>query len=181
VGHNVRSVPDERDFEEVLRTYQDKVYRLCWAMLGDRTLAEDTAQEVFVRVWKALGSYRGESSLSTWIYAITRNTCLTARKRKAADRGISMEAAGVRHAAELAASPGRPPDHRPDILRLVDSLPEQYRQVIRLFHMEEKSYEEVALMLDLPLGTVKTYLHRARKQLAKKLASSFTMSAGERS
>jgi RNA polymerase sigma-70 factor (ECF subfamily) len=174
-------VPGEHDFEQVLRTYQDKVYRLCWAMLGDRALAEDTAQEVFVRVWKSLASYRGESSLSTWIYSITRNTCLTARKKKAADRGISMEETGVRIAAERAGSGAQSPDRTPDILRLVDQLPDQYRQVIRLYHMEEKSYEEVALMLDLPLGTVKTYLHRARKQLAEALAVSSTMTGRERS
>jgi RNA polymerase sigma-70 factor (ECF subfamily) len=72
----------------------------------------------------------------------------------------------VRAAAERAASDLPSPDRQPDILRFVGELPANYRQVVLLFYMEERSYEEVALMLDLPLGTVKTWLHRARTQLA---------------
>lgn len=140
-------------------------------MLGDRALAEETAQDIFVRIWKALPGYHGEASLSTWIYSIARNACLTARKSSASRRGLSLEIPGILHAAECAAAPIRPPDRSPDILRLVEELPPHYREVILLFHMQEKSYEEVASMLDLPLGTVKTYLHRARKQLSDALAA----------
>ena len=84
-------MPDEQQFEAVLRAYQDKVFRLCCAMLGNRSLAEETAQEVFLRIWKALPGYRGESSLSTWIYSITRNTCLTSIKKKAQRRDLSLD------------------------------------------------------------------------------------------
>jgi RNA polymerase sigma-70 factor (ECF subfamily) len=150
----------------VVRSYQDKVFRLCCAMLGDQGLAEETAQDIFLRVWKALPDYRGDSTLSTWIYAIARNACLTARK-KAVHRGLSLENPGIRQAAERAVMSPAGPDRGPDIPRLLDELPAQYREVIVLFHMQEKSYEEVASMLGLPLGTVKTYLHRARKQLAE--------------
>ena len=159
-------MPGDQQFESVLATYQDKVFRLCYAMLGDRAAAEETAQDVFVRIWKALAGYRGEAALSTWIYAITRNACLTALKARTGRRGISLESPGVRAAAERAASDLRGPDRQPDILRFVGELPANYRQVVLLFYMEERSYEEVALMLDLPLGTVKTWLHRARTQLA---------------
>jgi RNA polymerase sigma-70 factor (ECF subfamily) len=165
-------VPDEPQFEEVLGTYQDKVFRLCCAMLGNRALAEETAQDVFLRVWKALPGYRGESSLSTWIYSIARNACFTAMKKRSARRhDFSLDLPAVRHEAEIAAADSRGPDHRPDILRLVAELPDNYRQVILLYHMEEKSYEEVAAMLDLPIGTVRTHLHRARRQLAAALAA----------
>jgi len=162
-------VRDDRQFESVLATYRDKVFRLCYAMLGDRSAAEETAQEVFVRIWKALPGYRGESSLSTWIYAIARNACLTARKRRASRRGVSLEEPGVRVAAERAMSGSHAPDRTPDILRLVGELPPDYREVVMLYYLEERSYDEVALMLDLPLGTVKTWLHRARRQLAAAL------------
>ena len=162
-------MPDDQQFESVLATYQDKVFRLCFAMLGDRAAAEEVAQEVFLRIWKALSRYRGESSLSTWIYSITRNACLTALKSRSGQRSDSLESPGVRAAAERAASGPRTPDRQPDILRLVGQLPENYRRVVMLYHLEERSYEEVALMLDLPLGTVKTWLHRARKQLAEAL------------
>ncbi len=92
-------------------------------------------------------------------------------KKKAERRDFSLEIPSVRHAAEQTAADPCKPDRPLDILRLVSELPAHYRQVILLYHMEEKSYEEVAAMLDLPLGTVKTYLHRARQQLAEALAA----------
>ncbi len=162
-------MPGDQQFESVLATWQDKVFRLCYALLGDRAAAEETAQEVFLRIWKALPGFRGEAALSTWIYAIARNACLTALRARAGRRGLSLESPGVRAAAERAASGPHGPDRQPDILRFVGELPPNYRQVVLLFYMEERSYEEVALMLDLPLGTVKTWLHRARQQLAAAL------------
>ncbi|MGA3186643.1 MAG: sigma-70 family RNA polymerase sigma factor [Bryobacteraceae bacterium] len=145
-------------FEALLAAYQDKVFRLCYSMLGDRAQAEDAAQESFLRVWKAMERYRGESALGTWIFSITRNVCLTFLAKRAARRTAPIEEAGN-------AMPDRPNRQR-DILRLVGQLPDNYRQIVMLFYMEERSYEEVARLLDLPIGTVKTYLHRARKQLA---------------
>ncbi len=143
-------------FEMLLAAYQDKVFRLCYSMLGDRAQAEDAAQESFLRIWKSMDRYRGESSIGTWIFSITRNVCLTAISKR-------------RQSAPLEdADHGEPeaPDRQRDIVRLVGELPENYRQVVMLFYMEERSYEEVARMLDLPMGTVKTHLHRARQQLA---------------
>lgn len=145
-------------FEALLAVYQDKVFRLCYSMLGDRAQAEDAAQDSFLRVWKAMDRYRGDSTLGTWIFSIARNVCLTAISRSAARRPAPIEEA-ERTIAEV-------PDRQRDIVRLVRELPENYRQVVMLFYMEERSYEEVARMLDLPMGTVKTHLHRARQQLA---------------
>jgi RNA polymerase sigma-70 factor (ECF subfamily) len=145
-------------FEALLAAYQDKVFRLCYSMLGDRAQAEDAAQESFLRIWKAMERYRGDAALGTWIFSVTRNVCLTAISKRAAHRSAPIEE------AERAA-PQTPPRER-DMLRLVKQLPENYRQVVMLFYMEEHSYEEVARMLALPVGTVKTHLHRARQQLA---------------
>jgi RNA polymerase sigma-70 factor (ECF subfamily) len=136
-------------------------------MLGDEASAEELAQDVFLRIWKALPFYRGDASLSTWIYAITRNRCLTGRKRLRERRAVSIEEPGVKAAVDslLASKPeGRP--RLPDSAMLLAQLSPPYREVLRLFYLEEKSYDEVSAMLGLPLGTVKTYLHRARKQLA---------------
>jgi RNA polymerase sigma-70 factor (ECF subfamily) len=143
-------------FEALLLAYQDKVFRLCYSMLGDRAQAEDAAQDSFLRIWKALDRYRGESSLGTWIFSITRNVCLTAISKRRTSVPIEQ------------AEPAKPevPDRQRDIVGMVGQLPANYRQVVMLFYMEDRSYEEVARMLDLPLGTVKTYLHRARQQLA---------------
>lgn len=153
-------------FDLLMSHFQDKVFHLAYSMLGNEALAEETAQDVFIRIWKALGSYRGDSSLSTWIYSIARNTCFTAVRRFAIARTISIEAPGIRRIAELSApaTPARQTDL--DVIFLLSELPENYRQVLMLFYMEEKSYDEVSQLLGLPMGTVKTYLHRARKQLA---------------
>jgi len=158
-------------FERLLPEFQNKVFRLAYAMLGDAALAEDMPQEIFVRIWKALPGYRGQSSLSTWIYAITRNACLTALKAIGAKREVSMEAPGVARAVESRGTVSVP-RAGVDVLRFLDQLPEKHQQVMRLYYMEEKSYEEVARLLEWPMGTVKTYLHRARKELAEAVARS---------
>jgi RNA polymerase sigma-70 factor (ECF subfamily) len=143
-------------FEALILAYQDKVFRLCYAMLGDRAQAEDAAQESFLRIWKSLDRYRGESALGTWIFSIARNVCLTSISRRRPSAPIE-EAERARPEA---------PDRQRDIVRMVGQLPDNYRQVVMLFYMEDRSYDEVARLLDMPLGTVKTYLHRARQQLA---------------
>ena len=152
-------------FELVVARYQNKVFRLACSMLGNEALAEETAQEVFLRVWKALGGYRGQASLSTWIYAITRNTCLSALRTSAGKQMLSLEEPAVLAAAEARTGAAAEPAQL-DVAALLAQLPDKHRQVLTLFYMEGKSYEEVARLLDWPMGTVKTYLHRARKQLA---------------
>jgi RNA polymerase sigma-70 factor (ECF subfamily) len=160
-------------FDRLLPEFQNKIFRLAYAMLGDAGLAEDMAQEVLIRIWKALPGYRGQSSLSTWIYAIARNTCLTAIKKAGSKKEVSMEAPGVARFAEEFSLPGeRSARAGIDVLRFLRELPEKHRQVLRLYYMEEKSYEEVARLLDWPMGTVKVYLHRARKELAAAVARS---------
>jgi RNA polymerase sigma-70 factor, ECF subfamily len=154
----------DRAFEELLRRYEGKIYRLCCALLRDRTQAEDAAQESLVRVWKALDRYDGRASLSSWIYAITRNRCLTALERR---RSLdSLDELGEEANAGLAASV-EPGDGRAQQLRaLVESLPERLRRALLLYYYEERSVSEVALMLGCPEGTVKTALFRARAALA---------------
>jgi len=100
--------------------------------------------------------YRGESALGTWIFSIARNVCLTLIAKRAKFAPLD-DAERPKPDA---------PDRQRDIVRLVGQLPDNYRQVVMLFYMEDRSYEEVARLLDLPVGTVKTHLHRARQQLA---------------
>jgi RNA polymerase sigma-70 factor (ECF subfamily) len=157
------------EFERIVREFQDKIFRLAFSMLGDRAAAEETAQEVLFRVWKGLPRFRAESSLSTWIYSIARNACLTARTR-GGPRAVSLEELAVRREAERRVAAGWPTAACPDADALLDRLPAKYRHVVALFYMQEKSYDEVARMLGLPVGTVKTYLFRARKSLAEELA-----------
>ena len=157
-------------FELLLDRYQHKAFRLAYSMLGDEASAEEMAQDTFLQIWKALPSFRGDASLSTWVYAITRNRCLTGRKKLRERQAVSIEEPGVKAAVDswLASKP-EGTERLPDSAMLLAQLSPPYREALRLFYLEEKSYEEVSAMLGLPIGTVKTYLHRARKQLAGSL------------
>ncbi len=145
-------------FEAIVEAYGDKVFRLSISILGDRAVAEEAAQESLLRVWRGLEGFGGRSSVSTWVYVVTRNTCYSIRR--------SMpEAPAPLDAARVA---GAPLETRSlDAEALVAQLPVKLREVVRLFYMEDRSYEEMSRMLDLPMGTVKTYLYRARKALVR--------------
>jgi RNA polymerase sigma-70 factor (ECF subfamily) len=161
----LRTGGTEPAFEELLRRYEGKVYRLCCALLRDRTQAEDAAQESLIRVWKALDRYDGRASMSSWIYAITRNRCLTALERRRTLEALESWSEDAELAAPTTAEAD---DGRADhLLGLVESLPERLRRVLVLYYFEERSVNEVALMLGCPEGTVKTTLFRARAALAE--------------
>ena len=139
-------------------------------MIGNETQAEDLAQEVLLRIWKGLPGYHGGASLSTWIYTIARNTCLTELKRRAQHPTVSMDEPGFAAAIDsVPALQSRDPESglELDVRQMLSQLPEKYRQVITLFYLEQKSYEMVAALLGVPLGTVKTFLYRAKKELLK--------------
>ncbi|HJS91626.1 MAG TPA: RNA polymerase sigma factor [Steroidobacteraceae bacterium] len=159
----------DRAFALLLPRYEGKIYRLCCALLRDRIQAEDLAQETLVRVWRALANYDGRASLSSWIYAITRNRCLTALTRKSAT--VPATESELETGIEALAATGRRlPQAESDELRaMVDRLPERLRRALLLYYYEERSVAEVALMLGCPEGTVKTYLHRGRAALAREL------------
>ncbi len=157
-------------FDLVVEHYQHRVYRLALAILGDPAAAQDAAQEAFLRIWKGLEGFRGQSALSTWIYTITRNTALTERQSAAARRTMPLDDAPAGALAAGRADSQAPSRAGFDVAALVSQLRPQYQQVIRLYYLEENSYEEVSHMLDIPLGTVKTLLHRARIELVARLA-----------
>jgi len=155
-------------FEVVLPRYRERVYRLALSILRDSASAEDAAQDVFVRLWRALPGYNGSASLSTWIYAITRNTSISLlRKRRphvSLDEPMGGEDGNV--GLQLAA-PVYDDSAVASVEKLLQHLPERYRQAVTLFYMEDQSYDQTAAALDLPLGTVKALLHRARKRLVE--------------
>ena len=159
----------DRALGELLQRYEGKIYRLCCVLLRDRAQAEDAAQESVVRIWKALENFDGRSSLSSWIYAITRNRCLTAlaKRRPLESTSDSQFEACVE---SIAAPVNESADDRSELLReLVDRLPERLRRALVLYYFEDRSVGEVADMLGCPQGTVKTYLFRARAALADEL------------
>jgi RNA polymerase sigma-70 factor (ECF subfamily) len=165
----LRAGQRDRAFELLMERYEGKIFRLCCALLRDRQRAEDAAQESLVRIWKALERYDGRAALSTWIYAITRNRCLTAIERERSTDSLSdSELSG--NIEELPASePEQAAEHSELLRELVELLPERLRRVLVLYYFEERSTGEVATMLGCPEGTVKTHLFRARAALAEQL------------
>lgn len=152
-------------FALLLPRYRDKVFRLTFSMLRNRATAEDTTQDVFLRIWRALPGYNAQAALSTWIYAIAKNACLSEiRKRRPV---VSLDGDADDYDAEVAALGTTDADDSAtvSVKQLLDQLPERYRQAVTLFYMEDRSYEQTAASLGLPLGTVKALLHRARKRL----------------
>jgi len=157
--------PDEA-IALLLPAFRRKVFGLAYSFLRDREAAEDVTQEVFIKVWRALPGFDGRASLSTWIYAIARNASLSALRARRPQSSLGdPEVMDAVEAIDPAPSADAVVDGAA-LLRLIDQLPTKQRQVIMLFYMEEQSHEEVANMLAMPVGTVKTLLHRARARMS---------------
>lgn len=158
----------ERAFERLLAVYRGRVYRLALSFVRTPADAEDLAQEAFVRLWRALPLYDGRASFSTWLYVIARNACLSELRRRGARPTSSLEDDAADPAAPGGA--GAAMDRRIECETLLERLDEPQRRIVRLFYLEERSYEQVAEMLDMPINTVRSHLHRARKRLAALMA-----------
>ena len=157
-------------FERLLELYSTKVFHLALSMLRHQTQAEDMAQDIFLKIWKGLPRYHGGASLSTWIYTIARNTCLTELKKRAIRPTVSLNEPALEEIIDTI--PGLQSTDREgglmmDVNLLLNQLPDKYRQVVSLFYLEQKSYEELSVLLALPLGTVKTFLYRGKKELLR--------------
>jgi RNA polymerase sigma-70 factor (ECF subfamily) len=165
---------DDAAFAEIVRRYRGPVFRLAVSILGQEFApdAEDVAQDVMLRVHHALGSFRGEAKLGSWIYRIAFNRALNvkARARYRAPH-LSDEAL-----ATIPAQHRGPHDQihaerrRQAVLACVGQLPEVYQAALRLYYWLDVSISEIAVMLDVPENTVKSYLHRARRLLHATLA-----------
>jgi RNA polymerase sigma-70 factor (ECF subfamily) len=163
---------DECAFEQLVRAHQRYVFNLAYRVLGDRSEAEDVTQETFVRAWRGLPSFRAECRFTTWLYRIARNVCLNRLPRLEAE---------LRQTEELG-QPVACPDPGPDevldarerqalLHDALAKLPEKYRLVLTLRYLQGFSYAEIADVLNLPLGTVKTHLHRGREALAARVVA----------
>ena len=156
---------DTAAFRRLVERYGDRAYGLALRMLGSPEEAEEAAQDALVRAWHALPRFRGDSRFATWLYrivvrrALDRSAALTARRARETTLGESeLEAPG---SPDLPGSGGV--SRKLD--RLLGSLPDVQRAAVVLYYYEDRSVEEVARTLGLPLGTVKTHLHRARALL----------------
>jgi RNA polymerase sigma-70 factor (ECF subfamily) len=159
--------------EGLMNRYRQKVMHLAVSIVRDPALAEDLSQTIFVKAWQALPRFDGRAALSTWLYTIARNTCLTAvaRERRLVPLEDFNEVADDDDPMMFGMAPvdsegaGQAAAEY-DVATLLEQLPEPYRRVVVLFYLEDRSCEEVGALLSMPTGTVKALLHRGRKKLA---------------
>lgn len=154
-------------FGTLVERYERAVYHLAYRTLHDTEEAKDATQEAFFKAYRALRTFRPGAKFSTWIFTIAYHACcdrLAKRKRFSGDElpDRADPAAGPQEQAESA-------DQARRLRAAIDALPEKYRTVITLFHLQHKQYEEIAQVLELPMGTVKTHLFRAKDLLRKAL------------
>ena len=172
----------ETAYRELLRRYERPVFSLVFRMVRDRTVAEDLAQDAFIKVLNHIDRYRPEFKFSSWLFKIANNVAIDHLRKRQLDT-VSMD--GSPHAgtpAEVEATSFQLADPAESALEemvakelgskiehAIAQLRPEYRSCILLRHVEGRSYEEIAATLDLPLGTVKTFIHRARHQLRELL------------
>lgn len=173
----------EKAFRDLMTRYEKPVFSLVFRMVRDRSLAEDLAQETFIRAFTAIGSYNPSYKFSSWIFKIAHNLTIDhLRKRRLETVSIHgaphalTEEEQARTSLELEDT-GELPDAYVENLELgtqieraIGRLRPEYRTATLLRHVEGYSYQEIAEIMDLPLGTVKTYIHRARLELKEMLA-----------
>jgi RNA polymerase sigma-70 factor (ECF subfamily) len=172
---------DRRAYAEIVDRYQHRVYTLCLRWMGDEQVAEEVAQDVFLALFRSLADFRGDSQLSTWIFRVVINHCKNRRlyrKRRATDRHEPLEGdGGEDDPPRQIAGDGPPTDHaihrgEAEVLvrEALAALDEEQRSIIVMRDVEDLSYEEIGEILNLPRGTVKSRLHRARAELARVLS-----------
>lgn len=158
---------DPRAPRWLVERYQADVFALCFRMLGHRHDAEDVAQETFVRALRGINGFDPARPVRPWLLGIAANRCRTALSLRARRPSLADPAEDpVDHRPGLA----DPDDLAGELARALDRLRPEYRTVFTLFHERNLPYEEIALVVDRPVGTVKTWLHRARAELAEHLA-----------
>ena len=173
----------ESAFRELIGRYERPVFSLIYRLVRDRERAEDLSQDTFIKVLNAIDRYDPSYKFSSWIFKIAHNTALDHLRKREPDT-LSLDGSPhARTAAETEATSLNPAstDESPEqfaaskelgteIERAIGTLRAEYRTAILLCHVEGRPYDEIAQIMDVPLGTVKTYIHRGRNELKKQLA-----------
>jgi RNA polymerase sigma-70 factor (ECF subfamily) len=156
---------DDIAFGELVDRYKNLVYGMVWRMVTDRSQTDDLAQEVFLKVYRGLPYFRGDARLSTWIFRIVSNVCTQARSRR------PVEVPGLMPVREPGSHDAAFADFelRERLDKAIAQLPENYRLLIAAHYLEGVQYDALAEALDIPIGTVKTHLYRAKRRLRELL------------
>jgi RNA polymerase sigma factor (sigma-70 family) len=164
-------------FEQLVRDHQDMVFRTLLRLTGSRENVDDLAQDVFLRLYRALPNFRGEALVSTYLYRITVNVAQDEWKRRRRDDrpliSISDETSSwedrLQHPDRNAEEQMEEREFQQVVEEQLLRLSQVERNILVLYHQEERSYEQISLALGLPIGTVRTHLHRGRKKLREGL------------
>ena len=168
------SAGDASAFNKLMAAHEKRMYAVALRMFANREDAQDCLQEAMLRVYRSIGGFKGQSSFSTWVYRITMNTCLDELRRKKNKQNTSLDSLleqGWSPADESAA----PEKHavrselRRELKRAIGELPEEMRSAVVLRDVQGFSYEEIAQVLDVNVGTIKSRISRAREKLRGKL------------
>ena len=163
---------DDTAFGELVNRYKDLVYGLIYRMVPDREMADDLSQEVFIKVHRGLPYFRGEARLSTWIYRIVQNVCVQARTSRRPEEPLDgrfrNDDRPAREFGAVDAAFGTF-EQRDRLDKALARLPPNYRLLVIAHYLQGVQYESLAEALGLPLGTVKTHLYRAKRQLRELL------------
>ena len=178
---------DDSAFEQLVRKYDKPVYNYCLRMCGNRDDACDLSQESFIKVYRALALFKSESRFSTWLYRLVANTCIDFLRRKKRGKEVSLtveENDGEEvqlNIADCAEEPQQTVERkelRRDIAKALEKLSYEHKQIILLREIDGLSYMEIAQVLEISEGTVKSRLARGRKQMAGYLREYGTLSGG---
>lgn len=165
---------DQEAFAKILATYEKQVYNLCLRMTANHEDAADLTQEAFIKVWRGVGNYKFESSFSTWIYRLTSNVCIDFLRSKKRRPTISLTQEEEQDGAAELEVPDAAPlpeeqllqrEHQREIAAAMAQLDEEFRMILTLRVLDDLSYEQIAEVMDLKVGTVKSRLARARTKL----------------
>jgi RNA polymerase sigma-70 factor (ECF subfamily) len=170
---------DRGAFAELVDLYKDKIYHLAYRMLNNKHEAEDAVQETFLRVYTNLHRYDEQQKFSTWIFRIGTNHCIDRlRKRKHSAYSLDAEMPDGEGNDYYSMLPGNEETPEKQIIlsetqiqirKAIDALPEKYKSVVILRYLQDMSLQEISDVLDMPVTTVKTRVHRGREYLRKKL------------
>lgn len=162
---------DDTAFAGLVDRYKDLVFGLIYRMVSDRSLAEDLAQDVFLKVHRGIPYFRGEARLSTWIFRIVQNVCVQARGRRSAEEPLEGTPRPDTRVREFGMEDQAFGDveTRDRLTKALAKLPENYRMLVIAHYLRGVQYEGLAEALNLPLGTVKTHLYRAKRRLRELL------------
>lgn len=165
---------DRLAFAELVELYKDKLYNLGYRMLGNPQEAEDVAQEAFLRAYANLAKYNPSHKFSTWIYRIATNLCIDRMRKKKPDYSLDAELDGDLGGDMYSRLPSQeftPEQHlvrtetQEEVQEAIESLPENYRAAVILKYLHDMSLQEIADVLEVPVSTVKTRIHRGREAL----------------